>query len=313
MCAIFGIGFQNEHSMRNAMIVREIVEKMFLLSSGRGTDATGIAISSLTDIKVLKHKVPAKKFLKMPEFSDLCEENIHLTVNNPTLTRTMSIIGHCRMKTKGTPENNDNNHPIVANSVVGVHNGMITNDDSLFDFHIHKDVDSGFTRRAEVDSEIIFRLLDYFSVYRKRRISFAMRLCSTLLRGGFACAFVSSRKPFMLWMFRNYNPIDIVNFPEMGLTLFSSSKEFIEKATAGAGLGTGIEMPFDTHCGIGINLIKNTYHKFELDKPDDKGSKGSDSVIKGRWPISRIDTTGGLQHFCPPVDQSPFYPYGINV
>ena len=77
----------------------------------------------------------------------------------------LSIVGHCRQKTKGTERNNANNHPIVRDLIVGVHNGMIHNDDITF--NNYKDA---IKRNGEVDSEIIFALIEYFSqeVIKKR-------------------------------------------------------------------------------------------------------------------------------------------------
>lgn len=66
-----------------------------------------------------------------------------------------TAIVHTRYATQGSPKNNDNNHPIDVNGVVGVHNGHVSNDDALF-----KKV-SGYKRKATVDSEAIFAYLRY--------------------------------------------------------------------------------------------------------------------------------------------------------
>ena len=46
-----------------------------------------------------------------------------------------------------------NNQPVVNNGIVGIHNGIIVNQDSLWKHHRHLE------RQYEVDSEIIFALL----------------------------------------------------------------------------------------------------------------------------------------------------------
>jgi glucosamine 6-phosphate synthetase-like amidotransferase/phosphosugar isomerase protein len=65
------------------------------------------------------------------------------------------VLLHVRDYTKGHPSIEANNHPIRHGSVVGIHNGVIANDDELFERH-------GFERalpEMTVDSEAIFALM----------------------------------------------------------------------------------------------------------------------------------------------------------
>src|SRR5581483_6618121 len=65
------------------------------------------------------------------------------------------VLLHVRDYTKGHPTIEANNHPIRHGAVVGVHNGIIENDDALFRAH-------GIERAAPemtVDSEAIFALV----------------------------------------------------------------------------------------------------------------------------------------------------------
>jgi glucosamine 6-phosphate synthetase-like amidotransferase/phosphosugar isomerase protein len=66
------------------------------------------------------------------------------------------LLVHVRDYTKGHPRIEANNHPVRHGAVVGVHNGIIFNDDELF-------ADRGIAREEpgmSVDSEIIFALMD---------------------------------------------------------------------------------------------------------------------------------------------------------
>lgn len=61
-------------------------------------------------------------------------------------------IVHTRWATKGSPENNLNNHPIDVAGIVGVHNGHVSNDNELF-----SRIDKGaYVRAGQVDSEAAF-------------------------------------------------------------------------------------------------------------------------------------------------------------
>jgi glucosamine 6-phosphate synthetase-like amidotransferase/phosphosugar isomerase protein len=66
------------------------------------------------------------------------------------------VLLHVRDYTKGHPRIEANNHPVRHGAVVGVHNGIIFNDDDLFAAH-------GIARheaKMTVDSEIIFALAE---------------------------------------------------------------------------------------------------------------------------------------------------------
>ena len=66
------------------------------------------------------------------------------------------VLLHVRDYTKGHPRIEANNHPIRHGAVVGVHNGIIVNDEELLDRH-------GISRahpQMTVDSEAIFALVD---------------------------------------------------------------------------------------------------------------------------------------------------------
>ena len=66
------------------------------------------------------------------------------------------LLVHVRDYTKGHPSLAANNHPVRHGSVVGIHNGIIKNDDELFAEHGIARAESGMT----VDSEIIFALAE---------------------------------------------------------------------------------------------------------------------------------------------------------
>lgn len=66
------------------------------------------------------------------------------------------LLVHVRDYTKGHPSLAANNHPIRHGAVVGIHNGIIENDDDLFAHHRIARADPKMT----VDSEIIFALAE---------------------------------------------------------------------------------------------------------------------------------------------------------
>lgn len=140
MCGIAGFCInKNDHLPR----LSDIVDEMLLEIEARGKDSTGLAYVR-PDRRAYLHKeaVPAKVYIK--------NRRRQRRVNGAMLG-----VMHTRMATQGTPKNPINNHPIYHGNVIGVHNGHIWNDDSIFDL---LDV----PRNGEVDSEAAFALLDNF-------------------------------------------------------------------------------------------------------------------------------------------------------
>src|SRR5919109_2272494 len=66
------------------------------------------------------------------------------------------VLVHVRDYTKGHPTLAANNHPIRHGSVVGVHNGVIANDEEIFARYGFERAEPGMT----VDSEAIFALVE---------------------------------------------------------------------------------------------------------------------------------------------------------
>ena len=137
MCAIFGLGFQRG-CILNPKDVKQTILKLATNCQASGRDATGIAFVTENKVTVVKHNVPAAKFIKTKEFHKAFDENVIFTGdrrNRPIV----QIIGHCRAQTKGTHKHYGNNHPIVCKRLVGTHNGMISNDEELYrDFNLRR-------------------------------------------------------------------------------------------------------------------------------------------------------------------------------
>jgi len=259
MCAIFGIGLQNGSKLDSEGTLGYIIKILLRESQMRGHDAAGIAVVSPKKIAVIKNNRPAEDFTRTKEFENGCKK--YLDLDNTSQDKTWIVLGHCRQKTKGTPYNNDNNHPIVTDNVVGVHNGVISNDDLLFR-HFEK---KGVKRRARVDSEIIFRLIQYYISNQNLRPGPAIQKVAKALSGGYACGFVHTHHPYSMWMFRNSCPIEAVHFPDYGVFIFASSKAYIKTAVKAISLGKMTDICFPQNTAMGVNLYLNRVHSFKVE------------------------------------------------
>jgi glucosamine 6-phosphate synthetase-like amidotransferase/phosphosugar isomerase protein len=191
--------------------IKELACELAIENQVRGTHATGIAVFGKNGHDVLKHNVSADELTATGTWLNFLDKNIN---NN-----TYNILGHTRYATQGSPNNNDNNHPIVTASAIGVHNGWINNDDSLFD-------KENLFRLAQVDSEIIFRLADKeIGNDRENTKNMAEKLA-----GVYAVGFVKKAEPHIMNWFRNSNPTTFAYVPDLNITIFASMKTFITSA-----------------------------------------------------------------------------------
>jgi glucosamine 6-phosphate synthetase-like amidotransferase/phosphosugar isomerase protein len=96
---------------------------------------------------------------------------------------------HVRDYTKGHPDIEANNHPIRHGAVIGVHNGVVANDDELLARYGIERFEADMT----VDSEAIFALME-----ARRHDSRAL----SELHGAMAAAWLDERDPATLYLAR---------------------------------------------------------------------------------------------------------------
>jgi glucosamine--fructose-6-phosphate aminotransferase (isomerizing) len=222
MCGILGISFQDGCTMTNAALAKHILRELLREAEGRGTDATGVAFIHKKEIAVIKAPMRASDFIKTREFGAANLKYFKLNKSDSVI----SVIGHCRSKTKGTPLDNNNNHPIVTKNIVGVHNGVISNDEELF--AKFQGYSKEFGRRGKVDSEIIFRLIDYFANQMYRSTTGAIQEMSDRVKGSYACATVERQNPYLLWLFRRVAPLTVYHYDKCGVLIFTSLENSIK-------------------------------------------------------------------------------------
>ena len=137
MCGIAGYSLGLDNRIERTVAARALLAGI----AERGADAVGYAFRA-PGSAVTRHKQRSGATALLDRIS-VPEEATNLLV-------------HVRDYTKGHPSLDANNHPIRHGAVVGVHNGIIANDDALFDEHGLARAEPGMT----VDSEIIFALAE---------------------------------------------------------------------------------------------------------------------------------------------------------
>lgn len=104
------------------------------------------------------------------------------------------LVGHNRWTTQGTEKVQANNHPFVNDTCVIVHNGMISNDDSLSRTY-------GLKYKAETDSAVVPELIEMFTNDGEDEVS-AIKKTAELLEGSYSI-FVLMKETKNLYYFKN--------------------------------------------------------------------------------------------------------------
>ena len=257
MCGIFGVAFLKGHNVHNKRTVTALCRSLFKKVEARGKKASGVALVNPRQVKVLKGPLPGSTLIETPEFIKLMDD--HLKVSKAALEteRTTFILGHCRLDTKGLPEYNDNNHPIVVKHTIGVHNGIISNDDEIYEEFKYT---THFPKRiAEVDSEALFALIEYYHREFNYTLLRAIQKTALEVTGSFACATLNTKNPYLLGLFRNSSPVHILHLERAGLIVFASERAMAEHAIKEASLGDAAPIFMDPHKITLIDVNKNNY------------------------------------------------------
>ena len=168
----------------------------------RGADAVGYAYRAPDEpyATVVKQRTPASKLL----------ERVAVPAE------TTQLLVHVRDYTKGHPSIPANNHPVRLGPVIGIHNGIITNDDELLAPHSCARAEP----RMTVDSEAIFAIAAH-SHNDPRALE--------RLRGAMASAWVDEREPGVVFLARGAGrPLWVGEGKDS--VLFASTKVALEVA-----------------------------------------------------------------------------------
>jgi predicted glutamine amidotransferase len=205
MCGICGV-----HKFGDAPIRQDMIDLLLLNNQTRGLDATGVALHQADgSIDICKDNVTAYEFIIGHEYNDFMKDCLKKD--------TVTVIGHTRKATTGTPRVIANNHPMSAGKVAVVHNGHIHDWEQKFrDWKLDK------APQCETDSDIIRAVLDKEGFTRKAVDKLSQ------LSGNAAFAAISPDYPGKLLLARSGNPLELAATSDF--LMFSSEKGPIYKA-----------------------------------------------------------------------------------
>ncbi len=167
MCGIFGI-VATESSGFSTQSLKTTADHLFKLSESRGKEAAGLALRANDAIHVFRQPTSASAMLRTRKYNALFENTFGH--NGAPIKEPVAMLGHSRLATNGLQGINENNQPVIADGLVGVHNGIIVNDDELWARY------PDLERHYQVDTEILLCLIRMF--YRNQG-SLATAVAST--------------------------------------------------------------------------------------------------------------------------------------
>jgi hypothetical protein len=148
MCGIFGLLFRPDAAVDRRQL-DALVRQCYRLAESRGKEAAGLAVILPDRIEIVKRPVRARRFLHDPQ----TRATLQAALDEAAAGRSFMLVGHTRMVTNGSPDNPDNNQPVIRDGLVCLHNGIIVNDLDLW--HRHPEL----RREYEVDTEVLLALV----------------------------------------------------------------------------------------------------------------------------------------------------------
>jgi glucosamine 6-phosphate synthetase-like amidotransferase/phosphosugar isomerase protein len=196
MCGIAGYSLKADSDLDRTFSAQALLAGI----AERGADAVGYASRSSGSVAVHKQRSGASALLDRVSIADDATQ----------------VLVHVRDYTKGHPTIEANNHPVRHGSVVGIHNGIITNDEEIFARHrfVHSEPE------MTVDSAAIFALAE-------RADSRAQALEE--LRGSLAAAWMDERRADVLFLARGVGRPLWIGRAESAL-LFASTEATLKLA-----------------------------------------------------------------------------------
>lgn len=172
MCGIFGIITKPVLGL-SSNVLESAMLNAFKLSETRGRDASGALVLLPDQIEVIKSAQRVSHLIAQPEFKHLMER----AKDSYKAGAAFVVVGHTRMVTNGTAGEDFNNQPVIKDSHLILHNGIIVNDEDLWRSN------SSLQREYQVDTEIFGALLGA-GAKRDQTLAEAMQTAYMQIKGG---------------------------------------------------------------------------------------------------------------------------------
>ncbi len=185
MCGVFGF-LVSDKPGRPATLVESTIRHLAKAAESRGKDSSGLVLQHTwkREITVFKANRRITQLLQSVEVGRALRE----VPRRATATQRGSMVamGHSRLVTNGSQLQDDNNQPVLKDGVIGIHNGIITNDAAIWAQHRE------LTREYEIDTELLLALVEA-GLGRGHSIDGAVSIAGREVEGTFSVALLFGR------------------------------------------------------------------------------------------------------------------------
>lgn len=249
MCGIFGYQIFKDSNIEPRLLTESLIK----LSEKRGYDASGICCNSGENYLVLKKPQPGTDLIKSKLFKELFNKK---QLGN---SKTITLIGQCRLQTDGSKYIQENNQPIINDKIALVHNGIIEN---------HKVLNSTNDESTEILSD--YNKSDTLNLARyinnnidKKNISELFYFLKATVKGSYSVGYINKADDTLSV---STNTGSLYYIRSDSLFIFSSERNFMLK----------IKKKFNLNNNYVVHkLYPGKFLNINLDKPLNNKKKNS--------------------------------------
>ena len=282
MCGIFGLIHKKDNK------TGKIFRDLFVLSESRGKEAAGFAIKRKENIRVFKTPFPASDLVKGKIFQGEFKK-----IKNSTVDQFVGI-GHSRLVTNGYEQFDRNNQPVVKNGMVVIHNGIIVNQNELWNLY------GMINKISELDSELIPTII---SCALNADIDFGEAIGKMFreIYGMTNIALISDKYNNLI-LATNNGSIYFINDLENGFFVFASERYILKQLLLGHKLNLLADSIHQLNPGelasINLNLLSLQLTKIgeNLNNQEENTQKQEIILLKDEATPKNININTSLEH-----------------
>lgn len=152
MCGIFGV-MAGGHARYDPSFLTGALELLARHSKARGKDSSGLVFrrDDLDRFDVFKGAVPISFLMRSGQIRRYLRGAIG--AYSAGEATALAVFGHSRLVTNGSQLSEENNQPVVKDGIIGIHNGIIVNDEDLWERN------PDLRREYQIDTEVLLALI----------------------------------------------------------------------------------------------------------------------------------------------------------
>jgi hypothetical protein len=275
MCGILGV--VSSGAAFDTTILDSALNSLACAAESRGKDSSGVMLRSAVDeeLRVYKGPVPLTRLWHAPEVASTVKAQV---MRHARDRRPLVIAGHSRLVTNGSQLAEDNNQPVIKDGVLGIHNGIIVNDECLWKKFPQ------LQRHYDVDTEVMLALVRHFLSTETATAAAISRTVAAIKGTVSACLLFADRPELAL--FTNCGSLYTLTDGKT-LFFFASEKHPLSVVAERYGYNETAGFTIEhvhSDCGVLVDVNHLSLHRFSLD-PMRRGSGDAPPAVHGAWPV----------------------------